>query len=439
MELEKIISRMDELRKELDGLRPLREDRLNRLNQKLKLDWNYHSNSIEGNTLSKSETKSLILWGITAKGKPLRDYLEMKGHNDALNKLYGIIDKELNITENLIREFHEMILVNPYADSVAEINPGHWKKIPNYLYSPTGERIDFAPPEDIPEMMNSLINWLNNHINPPKRKKRKYDLHPLLIAAGFHTQFIKIHPFGDGNGRMARILTNLILMLCGYIPAIIKLDDRVDYYTAINTSSLNEPENLAIVLGQAAIESLEVAIKAAHGESIEEEDDIDKELKILDQKLKNKKVNIPLKSVENIIGVVKESSFPFFDRLIQKLLKFDHFFESVSTIIFLNGGANSSGIEERKIEIIEALNTKDANNVYLTYTFSEMKNTPTEVSISITLKFEFRRGDYIVSDNFTNRKFSFYYNQFISDTEQEEWAKNIQKILLDKVKLYINN
>ena len=288
MELADVIQKMDKLKEELDTLRPLREDHLNRLNQNQKLDWNYHSNSMEGNTLSKSETKSFILWGITAKGKPFRDYLEMKGHHEALNKLYQIVSKDLQITERLIKDFHKLILVEPYADKDAEINPGEWKKHPNYLYSPTLERIDFVPPEEVPGMMNDLVNWLNNHIDPPKRKKKKYDLHPLLIAAGFHARFLKIHPFGDGNGRMARILTNLILMLCGYVPAIIKTDIRKDYYTAINISSLNEPENLAIFLGKAVIESLELAIKAAQGELIEEDDDIDRKLKLLNTKINKK-------------------------------------------------------------------------------------------------------------------------------------------------------
>lgn len=74
-----VIQQMDVLKTELDQLRPIRADRLNKLEQKLRLDWNYHSNSIEGNTLSMSETKSFILWGVTAKGKPFRDYVEMKG------------------------------------------------------------------------------------------------------------------------------------------------------------------------------------------------------------------------------------------------------------------------------------------------------------------------------------------------------------------------
>ncbi|BDS12162.1 Fic family protein [Aureispira anguillae] len=287
MKLVDIITKMDQLKDQLDNLRPIREDYLHKLNQKLRLDWNYHSNSIEGNTLSMSETRSFILWGVTAKGKPFRDYLEMKGHNEALNQLYHIVHQEIKITESIIKDLHKKILVEPYLDSNAEITPGDWKKIPNYLYSPTGERIDFAPPEDVPKLMSNLINWLNNHIAPPKRKKKKYDLHPLLIAAGFHSQFIKIHPFGDGNGRMSRILTNLILMLCGYVPAIIKLEKRNEYYTAINTSSLDNPENLAIHLGLATIHSLEIAIKAAKGENIEEPDDLDKQLSLLENKINN--------------------------------------------------------------------------------------------------------------------------------------------------------
>jgi len=434
MELSKIILRLDELKEALDELRPLREDRLNRLTQKLKLDWNYHSNSIEGNTLSMSETKSFILWGVTAKGKPFRDYLEMKGHNDALNKLYQIIDQDLKITESLIQAFHKIILVEPYTDRLTKVNPGHWKTVPNYLYSSTGERIDFAAPEDVPKLMNSLINWLNNHIDPPKRKKKKYDLHPLLITAGFHTQFIKIHPFGDGNGRMARILTNLILMLCGYLPTIVKLDDRVDYYTSINTSSLDSPENLAIFLGQAAIESLELAIKAAKGEPIEKEDDLDKELKLIEQKLKSQTINTPLKSVDRVFEIIAKNSFPFFDKLILKLSKFDDLFESVSKTIYLNGDSNNKPTAESKKDILELVTKTDVNNLFISYSFKELKNNRVQVGLTATLKFEFQRGGYIISDNMTNQKKSMNYNQSVSIEEQKERIENIQKALLIKIK-----
>ncbi len=285
MSLAEIVREIESLKSELDEFRPIDEIKLNRLNQKLKLDWNYHSNKIEGNTLSESETKSFLLTGITAKGKPFRDYLEMKGHNDALTKLYKIVDGELLITESLIKEFHKMILVEPYSSADAEVNPGEWKKFPNYLLSVTGERVDFAPPTDVAEMMNSLINWLNNQIAPPKRKKHKYDLHPLLISASFHQQFIDIHPFGDGNGRMARILTNLILMLCNYVPIIVQSEDREAYYQALNSSSATNPQEISIFFGKQLIKSLKMTLEVAKGNGLESQKEIDNSLKNLNDEI----------------------------------------------------------------------------------------------------------------------------------------------------------
>ena len=342
MELKQIIQQMDHLREELDKLRPIPEDRLNRLNQKLRLDWNYHSNSIEGNTLTASETRAFILYGITAKGKPFRDYVEMKGHNEALKKLEDIVHKDIQITENLIKEIHKIILVEPY-EGESEINPGEYKKHPNYLYSPEGERIDFEPPEEVPRLMNELVNWLNNHIDPPKRKKRQYDLHPLIIATGFHARFIKIHPFGDGNGRMARILTNLILMLCGYVPAIVRLEKRNDYYNALNASTLDNPEPLAEFIGEECIRSLEIAIKAARGESIDEPEDIDKKMSLLDQKIKGRgeeEITIE-KSKEVTDDLFEHLVLPVVKQTIDKLNRFSEHFHHIEFAYDIDGNGKS--------------------------------------------------------------------------------------------------
>ena len=319
MKLKALIKKMDELRDELDTLRPIPEDRLNRLNQKLRLDWNYHSNSIEGNTLTASETRAFLLHGITSNGKPFRDYIEMRGHNEALKKLEDIVHQDLNITEKLIKEFHKIIVVEPY-DGEAEINPGEYKTMPNYLYSPSGERIDFEPPQEVPRLMNELINWLNNHIDPPKRKKKKYDLHPLLIACGFHVRFIQIHPFGDGNGRMARILMNLILMLCAYVPAVIKLEKRKEYYIALNQSTLENMEPLAEFVAEECIQSLEMAVKAAKGQSIEEDDDLDKKLSLLKQEFEAEDEENKIKTSLNI-DIFKTSLESWGYKLITELAK----------------------------------------------------------------------------------------------------------------------
>lgn len=332
MEILEITKKMDQLRDELDALRPIADDNLNRLNQKLRLDWNYHSNSIEGNTLSASETKAFIFYGITANGKPFRDYVEMRGHNEALKKLQDIVNHELKITEKLIKEFHKIILVEPFGGE-AEINPGEYKTQPNYLISITGERIDFEPPQEVPRLMNELVNWLNNHIDPPKRKKKQFDLHPLMIACAFHVQFIQIHPFGDGNGRMARILMNLILMLCHYVPAIIKLDKRNDYYSALNLSTLENPIPLAEFVGEECIKSLEMAIKAAKGESIDEDDDLDKKLSLLKQEIEAEDEENEIKerlTVKAVHSALTNWGYDFLSELAKTTSKFNEFYNKSS-------------------------------------------------------------------------------------------------------------
>src|SRR5690606_8157962 len=134
----------------------------------------------------------------------------------------------------------------------------------------------FVPPEQVAPMLNELINWTNNSLFVPKRKKQKYETHPLLIAAIFHMRFINIHPFADGNGRICRILMNIILMQWGFPPAIIKKDDRNEYFRAIQRSREEGEQFLAVFLGKALIQSLELYLKAAKGERIEEADDLDK-------------------------------------------------------------------------------------------------------------------------------------------------------------------
>ncbi len=327
-ELLDIMSKMDLLRSELDSLRPIADDRLNRLNQKLRLDWNYHSNSLEGNTLTESETKSLLLYGITANGKPLRDHIEMRGHNDALKKLESIVHHDIKVTETLIKDFHRMILVE-MSDGESEINPGEYKTRPNYLYSVTGERIDFEPPQEVPDQMNRLVNWLNNHIDPPKRKRHQYDLHPLLIACGFHIRFVMIHPFGDGNGRMARILMNLILMLCGYVPAVVRQEKRKAYYTALDQSSLDTITPLALFVGQECIRSLELATRAAKGESIEDLSDIDKKLALLENELFPVENDQEIKTSLNrqvYDEILNGWAYDLLRELIQTVQKFNHLF-----------------------------------------------------------------------------------------------------------------
>ena len=152
--------------------------------------------------------------------------------------------------------------------------------------------MDFEPPEEVPRLMNELVNWTNNCLYPEelgRKGRRKYEVHPFLVATFFHLRFIRIHPFGDGNGRMARICTNLILMLSGYMPLIVQQEDKQEYYRALNQSNTDDINPLAHFLGEALVRSLELMLRGAQGESIEEQEDWQKQAERLSREVEGKK------------------------------------------------------------------------------------------------------------------------------------------------------
>ena len=228
MALNELLARLDALRDQVDALRPLDPDQEARLVQKLNQEWNYHSNAIEGNTLTLGETRAFLLYGITAQGKPFRDYLDIKGHNEAIRYLEDLVRGGEMLTEALIRELHRILLVEAYdVDAVTpdgrparrRIAIGCYKTAPNHVRTTTGETHFCATPQETPALMGELMARY-------RREAEMGELHPLVLAATFHYRFVAIHPFDDGNGRMARLLTNLILMQHGFVPVIIPLEAR---------------------------------------------------------------------------------------------------------------------------------------------------------------------------------------------------------------------
>lgn len=141
-----IFNKIDALKKEIDALRPISADLEAKIMQKFRLDWNYNSNAIEGNRLTFGETKTFLLHGITADGKPLKDHLDIKGHNNALLLLEEILSEERPITESFIRELHQMILQEDYYNDAITttgektkrlIKVGEYKQALNYVKSTT--------------------------------------------------------------------------------------------------------------------------------------------------------------------------------------------------------------------------------------------------------------------------------------------------------------
>lgn len=345
------IDKVTRLKNELDSFRPLTPEMENRIMQKFRLDWNYHSSHIEGNQLTYGETKALLLFGQTAQAKPLKDHIEMTGHNEAIKVIEEVIRQERPLTENFIRELHELILKEPYeVDAITPdgrpakrtIEIGKYKTVPNHVKTRTGEIFYFATPEETPAKMNDLMDWyaLNLENN---------ELHPVLFATEFHYKFIRIHPFDDGNGRLARLLMNFILMQKGYPPAIIRTEEKNEYYAALEQADAGQADFFFNYVCQQVIRSLELMIKGAKGEDIEDPDDLDKKIALLEQELAAVDPNEEVKERLNLdlfIRIFHSWLSDLFKTAIPEIQKFNKFFTGINHHISLgNFGSISFSIE----------------------------------------------------------------------------------------------
>ncbi|MBL7719674.1 MAG: Fic family protein [Flavipsychrobacter sp.] len=221
------LRQIDDMQQAIEKHGKLPDEVLKKINYKFRLEWNYTSNSMEGNSLTRSETRSVMVGNITVDGKPIGDILEMKGHDEVITEILKIGRSHVRISERRIRELHKGIMHEENREKAQLI--GKWKTSNNYLTNYKGERFDFVNHAEVPERMHRLINWLNAEAD--KIKEGAIDaLHPVSLALQAHLDFIVIHPFYDGNGRTCRILTNLILISYGYPPIYIKEEERRMYY-----------------------------------------------------------------------------------------------------------------------------------------------------------------------------------------------------------------
>lgn len=200
----------------LDSKRPLPVNTVKSLREHLLIEWTYHSNAIEGNTLTLVETK-VVLEGITVGGKTLREHLEVINHREAIVYIEEIVQKNEPLSEWQIRNIHRLVL-----SKIDDENAGVYRKenvriagakhIPPNFYELAGE-------------MQGLMAWYEGEGS---------SLHPVERAAQLHIKFVGIHPFVDGNGRTSRLLLNLELMKYGYPPIVIRKETRLAYYDALD-------------------------------------------------------------------------------------------------------------------------------------------------------------------------------------------------------------
>tara|TARA_R110001592_G_scaffold117648_8_gene319775 strand:+ start:936 stop:1718 length:783 start_codon:yes stop_codon:yes gene_type:complete len=210
------LDKLDALKTKLDAHRPLDAAVTASLHEELVLQWTYHSNAIEGNTLTLKETK-VALEGITIGGKTLREHFAAINHRDAILMVEELVEKQQLLDEWTIKSLHQLVLKN-----IDPENAGRYRTV-NVLISGAEHR----PPQalQIPEQMAAFCDWCS---------QAAQQLHPIERAARVHGEFVKIHPFVDGNGCTSRLLMNLELMKAGFPATVIEVAQRLDYDQALD-------------------------------------------------------------------------------------------------------------------------------------------------------------------------------------------------------------
>jgi hypothetical protein len=163
-----------------------------------------------------------------------------------------------------------------------------------------------------------------------REKQANSETEPVLLAAEFHYRFIRIHPFDDGNGRTARLLMNFILMQYYYPPVIIKTEDKENYFNVLRLADVGNVEPFVNYIAENLSHSLTIMIKGAKGESIEEPDDLDKEIALLEQKLKGVGNRVErAKSKETILEFYDKSFVKLAINFLNSSVKFDTFYGEI--------------------------------------------------------------------------------------------------------------
>ena len=205
----------------------------------------YHSNAIEGNKLTIGETRQVVELGLTITGKPLKDQAEAKNLSEAIDFLEDLAKGRSPIKEVDIRQIHQLVL-----KGIDDTNAGRYRSVEVRI---SGSEFTPTPPEKIRIEMQEFSNWLKE-TSVPESIGSPYGL---LNAAVAHTWLVQIHPFIDGNGRVARLLMNLMLMRYGYPIAIITREDRARYYDALEIAQSSDLSPFIALLIESVYESLE--------------------------------------------------------------------------------------------------------------------------------------------------------------------------------------
>ena len=239
----RIARRLLQKKKQLDAYRPLPSFTVQRLHDDLRVMLTYNSNAIEGNTLSLAETRMVLEYGITVDGHPLREFLEATNHAEAFDALTKLANN--SITNETVLRLHGLVM-----DKIDD-RAGTLRLVSVYI---RGANFTPPPARDVPLYVEQWLRWLQSD------DALQYE--PVTRAAIAHHDFEAIHPFTDGNGRVGRLLLNLMLMQDGYPPALILREWRMRYIQALQAAHIGDYVPLIDLIGLAVEHALDLYLEA---------------------------------------------------------------------------------------------------------------------------------------------------------------------------------
>lgn len=427
------MNHIEQLYKEWQALQPLKPEDESRLKRKFMLEFNYNSNHIEGNTLTYGQTELLLLFGKVVNEASMKDLEEMKAHNVCLKMIQEeAADAHMPLTETFIRQLHHTLLREDYTlyrqlpDGTTTsyvIHAGIYKTRPNSVITVTGERFEYASPEETPALMTDLVEWYN-------AEEQKGEMSPIELATVLHYRYIRIHPFEDGNGRMARLLVNYILTRHHYPMIVVKSHDKDRYLTALNRcdvqvgptpsvgahAELEQLKPFVDYMTQCLEAALTISIKAAKGENINEADDWKKNLKL---KYRDK-LNKPAVTEEFVNKILEQDYQSLLNNIDSELSEFYSIF---SSFIWDPDIAKYTFIANTNTYISTMTVTKATELTYITRTIEIrliIKQFAYQIEISLT-------NGHAYYNNLYNKEFS--YIESLTEQDRSEIVNAIGNFL----------
>ena len=228
-----------EIYNEWKSLFPLPEKQAQLLRNKFTAEYNFNSNHIEGNTLTYGQTELLLLFGKVSGEGDLKDFVDMKASQVGVEMVREAVqDRGTSLTQTFIRQLHKVLLREDYTvyrelpgggTTSYTVHAGQYKTRPNSVITRYGNLFEYASPEETPSLMSDLVDWYN-------AAEQEGKLSPVELAALFHYRYIRIHPFEDGNGRIARLMVNYIMARHGWPMIVIRNRKKAEYLEALHRS-----------------------------------------------------------------------------------------------------------------------------------------------------------------------------------------------------------